>query len=74
MSSVWVFSRGEDHEGSSIMGIYATKEKAMMEAKKYIQNYSSYNKWELVDDEDMSIVQWKSNCDNLIVEQWKVEE
>lgn len=72
MSSVWIFSEGENSESSSIIGIYLTKEKAIMAAEKYIENRNE--KWELTYDEDMTYTLWKNGCDNLFVEQWKVEE
>lgn len=63
---VYVLSRGEDHEGSYIVGVFASKEDAVAKAAQMPTHYEGG--WEPLRDNF-----WGNGCDYLLIEEWKVQ-
>jgi len=64
---VWIVIKGEKHEGGSVEGVYATKNKAVNEAMKVSCSFGGG--WSPIMNEELS---WENGCDYLTVEDWEV--
>ena len=67
-AQVWIIEMGEDHEGSMILGVYATRELARGDFLKYAQNLGERfggDGFDRAESEANGSIYLHNGCDNL---------
>lgn len=65
--TVYILSRGEVCEGSSIHGVYKTEAKAL-KAIREIKAHFGDKTWKLIGPNE-----WQNGCDYVIIEEWELQ-
>ena len=65
-TSVWIVKRGEEHEGSEVIGVFWSKEKAKDHARSQMLNTRKPDKWK-------KSLYWENGCDFICIEEVDVE-